>query len=197
MVIPEHFYTGTISVTDQSYDGIRVLSCTHKESEFEFVIFSCYLPPENSTRSRDSQGFFSHFLAHMYLHSDADCMLGSGDFNARIEALSDIIGDIDKTSQRVNLDQSMNGHGHDFIEFLNEAKLCTLNGRYDPKYDNFTSISDKGRSVVDYTCSTHNMLKFCKEVKVTPAQSVVDKYSLHGYLCQISRIPDHSLRVSS
>ena len=39
-----------------------------------------------------------------------------------------------------------------FIEFLNDAKLCCLNGRICNDNDNFTSVSRKGRSVVDYIC---------------------------------------------
>ena len=54
------------------------------------------------------------------------------------------------------LNESINQRGYDFIEFLNEAKLCALNGRF-PDGDNFTSISNKGKAVVDFMCAPQEL----------------------------------------
>ena len=50
-----------------------------------------------------------------------------GDFNARIGSLDDLT-DFDDVNilKRHVLDKTINQHGHSFIDFLNEAKLCIL-----------------------------------------------------------------------
>ena len=74
-----------------------------------------------------------------------------GDFNSRIGNLSDILSEVDDIPKPKPIDNSMNQHGHDFIDFLNETKLCILNGRLSD-HDNYTSISEKGKTVVDSNC---------------------------------------------
>ena len=82
----------------------------------------------------------------------------AGDFNSRIGTLSDVLDQCDVIPIRISLDKSVNKHGHDFIEFLNDAKLCCLNGRICIDNDNFTSVSRKGR----YMCLLSvNHLVYC------------------------------------
>ena len=52
--------------------------------------------------------------------------------------------------------------GKQFVNFLKDSKLCVLNGRFDAKLDNFTSIG-RGKSVVDYLFCPHNMLDMCSK----------------------------------
>lgn len=59
-----------INVVVKSYDGILVVKFVNKSCDYEFVVCACYLPPENSTRGRDSEGVYSHLLAQVYLNSD-------------------------------------------------------------------------------------------------------------------------------
>jgi hypothetical protein len=73
--------------------------------------------------------------------------------------MSDIIGDFDSIPPRNVLDKSINQHGHDLLEFLNDAKFCVLNGRYHD--NNWTSISRRGRAVVDYICVPHDKFTKC------------------------------------
>ena len=132
-------------IVDKQFDGVLVLKLVHNDTETEFLIFSCYLPPEHSTRGRDAQSFFVHLLSLIYMYGDCDYMYIAGDFNSRIGTLSDVLDQCDV----IPLDKSVNQHGYDFIEFVNDAKLCCLNGRICIDIDNFTSVSRKGRSVVD------------------------------------------------
>ena len=74
----------------------------------------------------------------------------------------------------------MNQHGHSF----DEAKFCTLNGRFDTNDDNYTSVSSKGNAVVDYICLPHDTFEQClyfKNVQVgkdqEKAQSEKDSHS--------------------
>ncbi|WAR27263.1 hypothetical protein MAR_012967, partial [Mya arenaria] len=183
-------------IVDKQFDGILALKLVHNDTETEFLIFSCYLPPEHSTRGRDAQSFFAHLLSLVYMYGDCDYMYIVGDFNSRIGTLSDVLDQCDVIPIRIPLDKSVNQHGHDFIEFLNDAKLCCLNGRICIDNDNFTSVSRKGRSVVDYICIPHDMFIKCKSFSVLPSQSIVDKHSLHGLLGERSRVPDHSVLIA-
>ncbi len=73
-----------------------------------------------------------------------------GDFNARTGNLKDSIEDIDSMPARHVLDNVVYGYGKALINFVNDCRLCTLNGRLDPQNGNFTYIFDKVKSVVDY-----------------------------------------------
>ena len=185
-----------IGVEDKSYDGILAVKFTHKDTERDFVVFSCYLPPENSTRGRDSSSLFTHLLSQVYLHSDSDSLYIMADFNARIGSLSDIIEECDTIKERTVLDKSVNQHGHELLEFLNDSKMCVLNGRVTAETDSFTSVSRKGKSVVDYICVPHDVIDKCCYFKVLTVQSIIDKHTLHGLLGERSRPPDHSVLIT-
>ena len=176
---------------DRTFDGILAVKFTCKSTDYDIIVFSCYLPPENSARGRDAQAFFSHLLTMVYTHCYCDKMFLVGDFNARIGKLADIIFDCDNIPRRISIDDSCNKHGHDFIDFLVEAKFCALNGRFGPG-DNYTSISRKGRAVVDYICVPHDTFSHCTNFTVTTVQEITDQRNLHGLLGHRSRLPDHS-----
>ena len=98
--------------------------------------------------------------------------------------MNDISGfdDVNIPKRRV-IDATLNQHGHSFIEFLNESKMCMLNGRCDAENDNYTSISTRGKAVVDYICAPHENLDKCESFKVIPTSSLFGERS---------RAPDHS-----
>ena len=117
-----------IYIVDKSLDGILGVKFVHKSTDYDFIVFACYLPPENLTRGRDAQTFYAHLLSQIYINSESDGIFIAADFNARIGSMSDIIGDFDSIPPRNVLDKSINQHGHDLLEFLNDAKFCVLNG---------------------------------------------------------------------
>ena len=86
----EHFDT---EIIDKSYEGIIGLAFTSKTTDFKFLVFSCYLPPENSVWGRDAQCFYAHLI---YLQYDYDLIFLCGDFNARIGSLSDMDSELDE-----------------------------------------------------------------------------------------------------
>lgn len=185
-----------VTIVDKSYDGVLVLRFVHKDSDFDFVIISAYLPPENSPRGRDAQGFYSHILAQVYMLADSDSIFLAGDLNSRLGSLSDIINETDTIPIRRIIDTSINQHGHDMIEFLIEAKFCTLNGRFNGTDDNYTSISTRGKAVVDYICVPHDVLQTVTSFKVLTINSIVNSGQLHGLIGQRTRLPDHSVLVT-
>lgn len=157
ILIKTYIYdTFNVSLVDKTYDGIIGLKLEHKTTERSYIVFSCYLPPENSTRGRDSQGFFSHLLAQTYLFRESDTIIVAGDFNAKTGNIRDDIADIDSFPATLNVDATVNQHGHCLPEFLNESKMCVLNGTFLGSDKTFTSVSRKGRAVVDYFCVPHD-----------------------------------------
>lgn len=184
-----------VETVDKSREGILVLKLTNRDSGFSVLTLAGYLPPENSVWGRDAQTFFAHALSQIYLHGDCDLVVLAADFNARIGSLSDLLAEIDQLPNRTVLDKSINQHGREFIDFLVDAKLCALNGRFKDN-DNFTFISPRGKSVVDYMCVPHDVFKQCDEFSVIPVQTIIDDYSLHEYLGERSRVPDHSVLLA-
>ena len=96
-------------------------------------IFTCYIPPEHSSRGRVTQSIFTYLSSEIYRTiSECDCMIVCGDFNARIGNLSDCIIDVDSIIiSRSSIDKTTNKQGYDLIEFLQEMRMCTLNGRFE------------------------------------------------------------------
>ena len=183
-------------IIDKSCEGIIGISFTSKTTAFKFLIFSCYLPPENSVWGRDAQSFYAHLMSQIYLQYDYDLIFLCGDLNARIGSLSDNDSELDEIPTRCILDKTTNQHGHSLIEFLNDAKFCVLNGRFDQAKDNFTFIHTRGKSVVDYICIPHDVLSSCKSFEVIHTKDIVDAHNLHSLLGDRSKLPDHALLIT-
>ncbi|CAC5381141.1 unnamed protein product [Mytilus coruscus] len=180
-----------VSVVDKSFDGILGIKFTGRSTEFEFLVFACYLPPENSSRGRDAQSFYAHLLSQIYMSNENDGIYLIGDFNSRIGSLSETLNDIDNLPKRQPLDKSINQHGHELLDFLNEAKFCVLNGRF--PNDNFTSISKKGKAVVDYICVPQDIYEYLNYFKVLTIHSIVNDNRLLELIGDKSKLPDHSV----
>lgn len=58
--------------------------------------------------------------------------------------------------------------------FLRDSRMCVLNGRIDPLCDNFTSVSPKGKAVVDYIVVPIDCLEDCLEFQVLLVSQVVE-----------------------
>ncbi len=139
-----------IKIVDREIDGLLMLKFTHKVTLYSLLMVCAYLPPENSPWGRDATGFYSHVLSRIYDNIDCDAVCIMGDLNARVGDKADFIEGIDDITPRRVLDNVSNKHGDALLEFLLSSKMCLLNGRVTPEYDNYTSISTKGSAVVDY-----------------------------------------------
>ncbi len=138
-----------IIVSDKSYDGILGLTFTHRASEFIFLLYASYLPPENSPWGRYPDNFCTYDRRGV-LNADADLIIICGDVNCRIGEESDFIEGVHNIVNRSCLDKLKNSHGKECLNFLKDCKFCLLNGRVTSQFDNFTSVSTKGKTVVDY-----------------------------------------------
>lgn len=180
---------------DKQIDGIFIAKLINIASGYCIIIIACYLPPERSVWGRNASGFFEHILNYVYLVAECDALFLMGDINARIGSKQDFIQEVDQVKNRIVLDKTVNKHGEVFHEFLLDAKMCLVNSRVTPDFDNYTCVSSKGRSVVDYIAVPMNNIENCIKCEVKTARSMIDEF------CDISdadlnvrgMVPDHSV----
>lgn len=72
------------------------------------------------------------------------------------------------------------------IEFLKDSKCCILNGRLSPQNDHFTSVSTKGKAVVDYIVTPRDCLNRTALVESKGPECI-------RLIGDCSRLADHSL----
>lgn len=179
-----------VSVLDCTFEGILWLKLEHNaDSENTLLICSCYLPPERSSRGDNAQAFYDALLGQVYmLYLDTETLIICGDVNGRIGSKQDYDPNIDVIPHRngIDTDENCNKFGKYLLEFMNDSKLCVLNGRGNPAQDNFTSISNKGRAVVDYMMVPHRQLDKFTQFAVHPMCNLIN-------ICEIQ--PDPRLKV--
>ncbi len=76
---------------------------------------------------------------------------------------------------------------------MQDAKLCSRNGRLSPENNNFTCISPKGLSIVDYIIAPCDVFHKCNTFNVytmTEAADMSNLAPLNGSQCKVT---DHSL----
>ena len=188
------FSSYSVRVIDKSMDGLIGLELKNLITEYCFIIFSCYLPPEGSVWA-DPNGLFNQLLVQVYNLSEADAVYMCGDLNSRMGHLEDCINDIDiDVPPRVSLDNVVNKQGEMLVELLKDSKCCILNGRI-PGKNNYTSISVKGSAVVDYLITPHHCLSTCIDLNIHSPSELIERggtrcFNLLGDRC---RAPDHAL----
>ena len=90
---------------------------------------------------------------------------------ARIGDYLDLIKDVDEIDERKTLDNTINNHGKELINFLLETKFGVVNGWLNPSGDNFTSVTnrnipDKIHSHSLYGYAQNLKRTFCKIIKI-------------------------------
>ena len=194
MLIKSELYNKfNIFIIDKCMEGILGVKFTHKLIEYSIVVYACYLAPYDSPYGRNQTEYLGHLIAQMYMQSESDQTYICGDFNGRIGELSDTVDGIDMLPRRCALDKTVHGHGEALIGFMQDAKLCVLNGRLNPENDNYTCISTKGASVVDYIMVPHDVYFKCTKFNVYTMADLVDKYNLIPLLGNRCKLPDHSI----
>ena len=178
----------TYKIVDKSKNDLLAVKFIDKLCTYSFLVINGYLPPENSVWGRDATDFMAHVLSLVYSNSECDMVFFVGDVNARVGNLTDYIDGIDDVPSRKFLDLQKNSHGDAFIDLLLESKMCVLNGRITADLDNFTSVSTKGSSVVDYIAINHNAITKCKQFKVHLAREAMSNANVYH-----NKIPDHSV----
>ena len=170
-----------VSIVDKLIQDLLILLFENKEnmdSEIFFLIFAGNLPPENSPYGRNSSEFFGHMLSIIYRYSFVSTLFICGDFNSRIGDKLDYIEEVDNCSKRISLDKCLNKNGENFLEFLKNSNSVVVNGRVTLALNDYTSITTKGKSVVDYIAIPLDKLEYCKKFEILQSNDLIDKLNI-------------------
>ena len=108
------------------------------------------------------------------------CHYGAGDASEFIEGVDDL-------TPRDVIDHTSNVNGDLLVEFLEDSGLCLVNGRVG--HSDFTHVSHRGKSVVDYVCVPYDQLPFVTDFHVHLMSDIVGALNCPGD----TKIPDHSV----
>ncbi len=182
-----------INMIDSQFEGVLSLSLKHKKSDFVVIIVGCYLPPENSFHGRDGESYFNYITALLYQLQDSDVILICGDINSRISDTDDILEHVNNYNidKRQSCDTVKNKHGKLFIDFLHNNDMCVLNGRFGVTSNNFTSISTRGKAVVDYFITAQEHFKYIHTFNIITMNDIKDKFRY--CIDEHCRFPDHNI----
>ncbi|VDI24173.1 Hypothetical predicted protein [Mytilus galloprovincialis] len=122
----------------------------------------------------------------MYQNEGTVCI--SGDFNSRIGYNTDFIEGVDRIPSREVIDKTENHYGDLFVDFLVDSNFCVLNGRIGNE-NNYTCVSKKGKSVVDYVVVPHESIPSVSDFKVNTISDMIDRYNMDVP----DKTPDHSI----
>lgn len=163
-----------VTILDQHFEGILWLSFVDRETNDGFYLAVCYLPPQGSSRGDCSQEFFDTLTSQIFLFGNDNPICICGDFNARVGQLNECPMD-SIVSNRPAVDNEKNMFGEVLISFLKDVGFCIVNGRVNSHGDGFTSVSIRGRAVVDYCLVPWNSLGMIKNFLVDYVSDLCEK----------------------
>ena len=150
-----------------------------------------YLSPENSARSVNIHEFLDPLTSDIYTIPNGSPFYICGDWNSRVAVIPDFITGIDFLPERQVVDFTRNTYGDILCDFLSNVNCCILNGR-NSLHNDFTYISTRGTSVVDYCIVPYEKLTVFDNFEVIRAQHLTDNiFNVGEY--EPKHIPDHSL----
>ena len=186
--IKNEFLTKYTCVTDKSMEDTLILKFTHRIDSSVLVLFMLFAT-DCSTRAVDADVVFNESVKKVYEYQSEGEIIICGDFNSRLGSESDYIEGVDAVKPREIIDTSANSYCDILSDFLIDCNLCILNGRLGK--NDFTHISTRGKSVVDYVFVPHEQLSnFCDFC--TAIADVFNDFNLQDY-----KSSDHSIQLWS
>ena len=126
----------SVEVVDVQLEDVMWVKFQQKQTSHVFFVAVCYLPPASSSRDVDIEERV-HVLGDQVKQFKMEGqVVVCGDFNARCGGLS------------CSVDLVENSKGELLVVLMESCGLAFVNGRQ--SLDQFTCISARGRSVVDY-----------------------------------------------
>lgn len=183
----------SVLVLDDSIEDVLwiKLSNVAKVQSDNIVLCVAYLPPAGSVRNNDPEAFYCSLLEQVHAYQNEGRLFVCGDVNSRVGDDSDYIEGVDDVRPRDILDFTANANGDLLIDFLVDCGLCMVNGRLG--VNNFTHVSHRGKSVVDYVFVPYEQLVNVQFFEVCLMSELVNELQMQGN----SKIPDHSLLLWS
>ena len=191
--------TNFILVEIISFRKKRNAVMTMTMNENENLLFShqtyinkyIYLSPDGSSHIVDPHSYFDKLLSQIYIYQTRGQFIICGDFNARCGGDADYIG-VDDVIEQTIIDYKKNHSGDILLDFLINSSCVMLNGR-SMTHNDYTSISDKGVSVVDYAIVSQDHLHRNSNFQVIRAHQLLNETDLVGRCDPDHNISDHSV----
>ena len=181
-----------VRILDDSIEGILWLSFKNKLDESMFLSCVCYLVPVNSSYNVNANEFFNNLLIQVSQYQDIAEFYICGDFNARCGDMADFIEGVDQLPERQITDLTLNAYSDLFIDFLINVNCCIVNDRNSIVND-YTFVSTRGCSDVDYCLTAYGTLSRISNFKVVRASQLVHDANILGQVDTSHAIPDHSI----
>ena len=141
----------------------------------------------------NAAAFFEELNAQVFRYQNDGKFVMMGDFNSRLGYSSDFIEGVDVVMDRKVLDSRQNPYCDLFCDFLVSANCIVLNGRNNRR-DDYTCISARGLSVVDYMVVPHGMFEHFSDFEVIRARDLFNASGCEGFIDPLyGNISDHSL----
>ena len=185
--------TYNVSILNQTREDVLWILCSHKFDGTSLCFCVCYLPPVDSPRGVNAEEFYDLLLQEIYEYQLRGKIIICGDFNSRIGAEHDFIQGVDVLPERLVVDYTLNSHGQTLLDFLINGNLCILNGRCGPQSNEYTCVSNKGASVVDYGLVLHEDLDLYSNFEVIRARELCAAAGFGAVGISERIIPDHSI----
>ena len=125
-------------------------------------------------------------MKQVYEYQNCGKIIICGDFNSRIGEESDYIEGVDNIPIRQVIDTTSNKYGDHLLDFLVDCNMCIVNGRVGS--NDFTHVSHRGCSVVDYVIVQHEQLLASAHFSVHTMSNVINNLILQG----CTKSSDHS-----
>ena len=131
-------------------------------------------------------------ITQLYLHQHLGKVVICGDFNSRCGASPDNVEGVDTVPERHVVDEKNDSNGEYFLKFLMDSSCCMLSGRHNIG-NNFTCISTRGRSVIDYCIVQHDQIEHFSQMNVMTMNDLLQQTFLPGVVDPSQSVPDYSL----
>ena len=176
-----------VTVINKTVEDIMWVKVKPVDSHESLYLCVVYLPPDGSSRINDADKFYRDLMTQVYEYQNMGSILLCGDVNSRIGDEADYIEGVDSVPLRTCLYHVTKKHGEYLLDFLIDSNFCVLNGRLGK--NDYTHISHRGKSVVDYFLVPHEQLPLYNDFVVHTITDVIENFNLHG----ASKTSDHSI----
>ena len=184
-----------MAVIDDSLEDVLWVELKRKDDHLigeGLILGICYIPPELSGRSVNVEEIYERIGDQILNYKEMGKVILCGDFNGRCGSIQEsVVADfgVEIVQERKVVDLVKNYSGELLMELMQDHNMCMLNGRGNDNSNNFTCISGRGKSVVDYCITPIDNMNDLKNFEIVTMND----------FCEISnsdiltRKPDHSL----
>ena len=131
-------------------------------------------------------------MSQIYTIPEGNMFYLCGDWNSRCSDFPDFIEGVDNLPERNVVDYQHNSYGTIFCDFLIDVNCCILNGR-NMVHNDYTFVSTRGCSVVDYCITPYELLDSFTDFSVLRITDMIQSIGVADKFDLRKAMPDHSL----